>query len=161
MPRLVVVLPLSPLGVGDSFAMQDWPLHITVVPPFLTNAFPEKITAAIASATSGQPALTVIAGEDRMFGRREDVPVTVVADNDALHHLHRTLLDAVRPFAASPEESTFTGQGFRPHVTIKSHRRAYEGDELILTQLALVDMAPRSAESGRSVLSTIEMPSEK
>lgn len=43
MPRLVVVLPLSPMRDGDSFAVKDWPLHITVSPPFLTDAAPSDI----------------------------------------------------------------------------------------------------------------------
>lgn len=157
MPRLVVVLPLSPLRVGDSFAMRDWPLHITVLPPFLTDASPAEVSAAIASAASGQAALTVSAGGDEMFGRREDVPVTVISESEALSQLHRILIDAVRPFATSPDEPAFTGQGFRAHVTIKNHHRVREGDELQLTQLALVDMAPRSAASGRAVLATVNL----
>jgi 2'-5' RNA ligase len=158
MPRLVVVLPLSPLRDGDSFAVQEWPLHITAVPPFLTDAAPAEIAAAIASAASAQTALTAVAGRDEMFGRRKDVPVTVVAENEALTRLHRTLLDAVRPFAASPDEPAFTGLEFRPHITFKKHGRVHEGDEFSLTQIALVDMAPRSAPGGRSVLATLPLP---
>lgn len=158
MSRLVIVLPLSPLRDGDSFAVQDWPLHITVLPPFLTDAAPSEIAAAITSAASTQTPLTAIAGHDEMFGRREDVPVTVVVENEALTRLHRTLVDAVRPFAASPDEPAFTGPGFRPHITIKHHGRVHEGDEFSLTQIALVDMAPRSEPSGRSVLATLPLP---
>ncbi|HAM25272.1 MAG TPA: hypothetical protein DCP11_00815 [Microbacteriaceae bacterium] len=158
MSRLVVVIPLSPLRDGESFAVRDWPLHITVLPPFLTEAAPSEIADSIAAATSTQTALKAIAGHDEMFGRRKDVPVTVIGENEALTRLHRTLVDAVRPFAASPDEPAFTGSGFRAHVTIKHHARVHEGDELSLTQIALVDMAPRSAPSGRSVLATFPLP---
>jgi 2'-5' RNA ligase len=158
MSRLVVVLPLSPLHTGDSFAVRDWPLHITVLPPFLTDASPTEIADSIAAAASAQGPLTAIAGHDEMFGRREDVPVTVVVENEALTRLHRTLVDAVRPFAASPDEPAFTGPGFRAHVTIKRNGRVHRGDELSLAQIALVDMAPRSASSGRTVLATIPLP---
>jgi 2'-5' RNA ligase len=157
MPRLVVVLPLSPLHLGDSFAVQDWPLHITVLPPFLTDAAPAEIAAAIAEATSTQPAMTAIAGGEAMFGRRENIPVTVIADTEPLTRLHRVLAEAVRPFAASPDEPAFTGPGFRAHVTVKRDRRVHEGDPLSLTQVALVDMAPRSAPSGRTVLATFPL----
>jgi 2'-5' RNA ligase len=157
MPRLVVVLPLVPLLVGESFAMQDWPLHITVLPPFLTHASSEHIADAIAAATSGQPAISAIAGRDELFGRRQNVPVTVVEDNEALTLLHRTLAAAVLPFAATPNEPAFTGPGFRPHITVKPHGRVHEGDELSLSQLALVDMAPRAAPQGRLVLATLPL----
>jgi 2'-5' RNA ligase len=159
MSRLVVVLPLSPLRDGDRFTVQDWPLHITVVAPFLTEAAPSEIATAITAAASSQTALTAIAGHDEMFGRRKNVPVTVVVENEALTRLHRTLVDAVRPFAASPHEPALTGREFRPHITSKHHGRVHAGDEFSLTQIALVDMAPRSSPGGRSVLATLPLPS--
>lgn len=158
MSRLVVVLPLTPLHDGDSFEVRDWPLHITVLPPFLTDAEPSEIAAAIASAASAQTAVTAIAGPDEMFGRRKDVPVTVLVENEALVLLHGVLVDAIRPFAASPDEPAFTGPGFRPHITVKHHGRVHAGDELSLNQIALVDMAPKSAPGGRAVLATLPLP---
>lgn len=157
MPRLVVVLPLVPLAAGDSFAMEDWPLHITVLPPFLTDASPEQIADAIAAAASGQPVIDAVAGRDELFGRRQNVPVTVVGNNESLSLLRRTLTAAVLPFAAAPTEPAFTGLGFRPHITAKSHGRVHEGDRLSLSQLALVDMAPRAAPQGRLVLATVPL----
>lgn len=157
MPNLVVVLPLEPLQEGESFAVKSWPLHITVLPPFTTDAAPSEIADAIAAAVSSQDVLTAIAGHDEMFGRREDVPVTVIEENPALTQLHHLLVDALRPFAAKPDERAFTGRGFRAHVTIKGARRVHEGDVLSLTQIALVDMAPRSAPGGRVVLATVPL----
>jgi 2'-5' RNA ligase len=155
MSRLVVVLPLSPLRDGDRFAVRHWPLHITVVPPFLTEGEPVEVAAAIASAARNQHGLTVVAGQDEMFGRRHDVRVTTVLEDEALTHLHRNLIDAVRPLAASPAEPALTRGDFRPHVTIKGDARVHEGDVLSLTQIAVVDMAPREAPGGRTVLATV------
>ncbi|GAA3878050.1 hypothetical protein GCM10022381_20600 [Leifsonia kafniensis] len=157
MSRLVIVLPLTPLQVGESFAVADWPLHITVLPPFLTHAEPTDVAAAINEAAAGQPSLTARVGHDELFGRRHDIPVSVVDDNPALTALHRTLKEAMRLFAASPEEPAFTGPGFRAHVTVKRQGRVHEGDLLTLTQIALVDMAPRAAASGRTVLATLDL----
>lgn len=154
MSRLVIVLPLAPLAVGDSFAVQDWPLHITVLPPFLTSAEPAVITAAVAAACAGQGPLRVIADHDELFGRRHDIPVTLVREHPALTHLHRVLIDAVRPFAAAPEEPAFTGDGFRAHVTVKGAARVSAGEMLVLHQIALVDMLPRADPAGRTVLAT-------
>ncbi|TFD74171.1 hypothetical protein E3T54_15390 [Cryobacterium sp. Sr8] len=158
MSRLVVVLPLQPLRAGDSFAVADWPLHITVLAPFLTDDAPADIAAAIASAVSGQGALAAVAAGDELFGRRKDIPVTLVVDDEALAGLHRTLVDVVRPFAAAPDEPAFTGPDFRAHVTVKRIARVHQGDELSLSQIALVDMAPRTGPSGRTVLATIWLP---
>jgi len=157
MSRLVVVLPLLPLHTGDSFLVPDWPPHITVLPPFNTDAPAADIAGVLAAAAAGQATLTVTAGRDELFGRRGDIPVTVMVENEALTVLHRRLVEAVRPFAASPDEPAFTGPGFRAHVTVKRSGRVREGDVFSLTQLALVDMAPRAALVGRTVLATLPL----
>jgi 2'-5' RNA ligase len=157
MSRLVVVLPLTPLAAGDSFAVDAWPLHITVLPPFRTDAAGSDVGDAIRSAASGQSEVTVVADHDELFGRRHDVPVTVMAVNEQLTVMHHALRDAVRPFAVAPDEPAFTGARFRPHITMKSHGRVHQGDRFTLTQIAVVDMAPRSSP-GRTVLATIDLP---
>lgn len=152
MSRLVIVLPLAPMSVGDSFAVRDWPLHITVLPPFLSAAEPASIADVVATACADQGPLRVIADHDELFGRRHDIPVTLVREHPELTRLHRTLIDALRPFAATPEEPAFTGDGFRPHVTVKGRARVSAGDVLSLRQLAIVDMLPRAHPAGRTVL---------
>jgi len=158
MPRLVVVLPLIPLQTGQGFAVHDWPLHVTVLAPFTTDAAPGEIADAVASAVAGQHAITAVAGAGALFGRRHTVPVTLIEENAALTRLHQALIDAVRPLVASPDEPAFTGREFRPHVTVKSHGGVTAGQELALTQVAVVDMAPRSAPGGRFVLATVPLP---
>lgn len=157
MSRLVIVLPLSPLQVGDRFPVQEWPLHVTVLPPFTTDATGTEIGDAIRSVASEHSAVRMVAAGDELFGRRHDIPVTVVAENELLTTLHHELRAAVRPFAAQPDEPAFTGAGFRPHVTVKLPARVHEGDTFTLAQLAVVDMAPR-ASAGRAVLATIDLP---
>jgi 2'-5' RNA ligase len=157
MSRLVLVLPLSPLQVGDRFAVHEWPLHVTVLPPFKTDAAGTEIGDAIRSVASELPTLRMVAAGDELFGRRHDIPVTLLSENEQLTTLHHALRAAVRPFAAQPDEPAFTSAGFRPHVTVKSHARVHEGDTFTLSQLAVVDMVPR-ASAGRAVLATIDLP---
>ena len=157
MIRLVVVLPLSPLRVGAGFAVAEWPLHVTVLPPFLTDAAPGDVADAIRRVALNQGPLTVIAGEDTLFGRRHNIPVSLLLPQDELTRLHHTLVAAIRPFAAAPDEPAFTGDGFRAHVTHKPPARIHPGQSLILSQIALVDMLPRTHEAGRTVLATHDL----
>jgi len=152
--RLVVVLPLSPLRVGTGFAVAEWPLHVTVLAPFLTDAAPGDVGDAIRLAVADQEPLTVVAGEDALFGRRHNIPVSLLLPHEGLTRLHHTLVAAIRPFAAAPDEPAFTGDGFRAHVTHKPPARIHPGQSLILSQIALVDMLPRTHEAGRTVLAT-------
>ncbi|MFC5929103.1 hypothetical protein D6T64_14460 [Cryobacterium melibiosiphilum] len=155
--RLVLVLPLEPLAVGDSFAVAEWPLHITVLPPFLTERTVDDVAVLIAEVAGTQPELRARAGSAALFGRKHDIPVTLVVENPELTLLHRRLVEAVRPLAARPDEPAFTGPGFRAHITVKGPSRVSKGDELILTQLALVDMAARADAAGRAVLATLPL----
>jgi hypothetical protein len=156
-PRLVIVLPLSPLAVGERFPVDQWPLHVTVVPPFLTDAPPPAIADAVAAALHGQLAITARVGGEEMFGRRHTIPVNLLEGGDGLVLMHTRLVAVARRFAAAPQEPAFTGSGFRPHVTAKVGRRVRQGDRLQLSQVALVDMNPRSDERGRAVLAVVEL----
>ena len=158
MPRVVVVLPLTPLQTGDRFAVADWPLHITVLAPFLTDATPTVLQAALTEVCA-RPALTVTAGADALFGRRHDLPVTLVHDSPPLTALHDAVVTALLPFAVNRAEPAFTGSEFHAHVTVKNNRRVHDRDTLVLTQVALVDMAPRSSAHGRTVLATLTLGS--
>lgn len=152
MPRLVIVLPVTPLRVGASFAVAQWPLHVTVLPPFHPAAPADQIAAAVAGIARTRPALTVVVGTDALFGRRHDIPVSLILPDEELTTLHRALVAAIRPLAAQPDEPAFTGAGFRAHVTHKPPARVHRGDTLLLSQLAVVEMLPRAGPAGRTVL---------
>jgi len=134
--------------------VHEWPLHITVLAPFRTDAAPADVAARIVAASSAEPAITAVVGRKQMFGRRHDVPVSVVVENPALARLHERLVVAMRPVGDSPDEPAFTGAEFTPHITFKNHGRMHAGDRVFLEQIALVDMVPRSASGGRTVLAT-------
>lgn len=161
MSRVVVVIPLSPLTAGDSFLVSSWPLHITVVPPFDTEATTTEIADALASAVDGQPQFTVVAAGDELFGRLHDIPVTLIADDEPLTALRDRLVAAVRPLATTPGDRSFSRPEFRAHVTVKGESRVHDGDKLRLIQIALVDMAPRLSPGGRTVLATVPLGPER
>ena len=154
MPRVVVVVPLSPLDTGDRFRVENWPLHITVVPPFSTEASSDDIAAVIEGVTTEHPPLTARAGDERLFGRDNTIPVNLVDEHPDLTRLHNELVSALRPLASDPAERAFTAPIFVPHVTVKGDRRTTAGEQLDLRQVALVDMAARADPRGRSVLAT-------
>jgi 2'-5' RNA ligase len=156
-PRVVVVIPLRPLRVGARFAVREWPLHVTVVPPFGTEASTAELARVIEVAAGDVPPLEALAGSGALFGRRHDIPVTLVEEDGRLSGLHDALLAALAPLASSPGDRAFLPATFRPHVTVKGERRVAEGETLRLGQVALVDMAPRSSPGGREVLATIDL----
>lgn len=157
MSRVVVVIPLEPLRAGTRFTVREWPLHVTVVPPFNTHATVDDLARAIAATTTDLRRFEVRAGHSAMFGRREDIPVTLVEEDARLTDLHERLSVALHPLAAPSSDRVFQPGPYRPHVTVKGERHAAEGDVLVLSQVAVVDMAPRSSPGGRQVLAIVDL----
>ncbi|MFF2274827.1 2'-5' RNA ligase family protein [Agromyces sp. NPDC058126] len=141
MARFVVVLPLSPLTVGDEFTVAQWPLHVTLVEPFDTELDADVLCGTLAALASeaGERPISVAVGEDAMFGPRRDILVSLVRDGGeiaalragAISRLHDAGVERVRPRV-----------DFRPHVTAKRHGRVHPGDRLELGTVALVRLRP-------------------
>ena len=152
MSRYVVVLPLTPMAVGDRFSTREWPLHVTLVQVFASDATPARVGSCLAVVAAAASPITAVAGEDEDFGPSRTIPVTVIEPSvelDALHAACVMALDRLGPVYENPE---YMDEGYRPHVTVKRHQRVTAGDRLELRQIALVDMDPGQREGGREVL---------
>jgi 2'-5' RNA ligase len=149
MARFVVVLPLVPLTAGDEFTVADWPLHVTLVEPFQTELSPAVVAEVVGRAASGAGVIRASGGEAAMFGRRRDVPVTLVEEGGALEQLRDHAL------AALGDAGVDFGRvrpDFRPHVTRKHGRQLRPGEPVVLETVALVDMHPAAGSHHRSVV---------
>ncbi|MBF0673039.1 MAG: 2'-5' RNA ligase family protein [Salinibacterium sp.] len=147
MQRVVLVLPVEPLSVDDSFRVDRWPLHITVVPPFTARVSLAEIVRLVHSVAHDEKPFTVTVGDEALFGRDHDVPVNLIVHEERLFGLQHKLTDALVEAGPGVPRHPFS-----PHITMKDHARAYAGDSHLIDRLAVVDMAPRSDPKGRRVL---------
>jgi hypothetical protein len=154
MTSFVAVLPLQPLEVGDGFSLSAWPLHLTVLPNFVTELEVAAVGRVLDEVSRGTSPIVARVAGSALFGRGENIPVSLVAESPALVRLHRLLLEGARGFDAVLENPAFSGDAFRPHITATKTGRAVEGDRLVLAQLALVDMAPDGDQRHRRVVWT-------
>ena len=151
MARFVVVLPLTPLAVGDEFTVAQWPLHVTLVEPFPTSLGGDDVARVLEGVEGigpGAPAIHAAAGDDAMFGRRRDVPVTLVLDGGELAALRARTLAALGRAGVELRPRL----EFRPHVTRKQHGRIRQGDRVVLETVALIDMRPPAGAHHRRVV---------
>jgi 2'-5' RNA ligase len=151
MARFVVVLPLVPLVEGDEFTVADWPLHVTLVEPFEAHVTGEAVAGILGRVegigSDGSP-IRAAAGDEALFGRRRDVPVTLVHDAGEL----ATLRDrSTRALIAAGIELR-ARLDFRPHVTRKHHGALSPGDRVVLDTVALIDMRPTEGAHHRRVV---------
>lgn len=149
MARFVVVLPLVPLTAGAEFTVAGWPLHVTLVEPFSTELPAPDIAAIIGGVAAEASAVRASGGEEAMFGRRRDVPVTLVRDGGELAALRSRALDALREAGV---ELDHVREEYRPHVSRKQDRRVRWGDRVELGTIALIDMRPSAGSHHRNVI---------
>lgn len=145
MHRFAIVLPLAPMGVGERYAVRDWPLHITVMPVFATWASAAQLAASMGEVAARTPAITAVAGPAELFGPKHDTPVALV-DSPDVRALHMVFVDALDIHVPTFRRPAYAGNGFRPHITATNRGSALEGQPLSLRQLALVDMQPEPGQ---------------
>ena len=90
-----------------------------------------------------------------MFGRRRDVPVTLVRDHGELAALRGRTLEALGAAGVEPRARL----DFRPHVTRKHHGQLRPGDRVVLDTVALIDMRPPEGAHHRRVVAAWRLDS--
>jgi hypothetical protein len=148
MGRFAVVLPIEPLAAGEAFAVSAWPLHVTVVEPFETRRGADWVVTLIAPELHGRRAIDAEAFDRARFGRRHDIPVTLVRDEGPLDAMRMRLLGALRDADVDVARARLY---FRPHVTDTAHGSIAPGRVLRLTRVALVDLRPPEGRAMRTV----------
>ncbi|WP_022880674.1 2'-5' RNA ligase family protein [Gryllotalpicola ginsengisoli] len=158
MRSYVVVLPLAPLQAGAEFRRDAWPPHVTLIPPFETDAPPEAVLEGIRAAAQGHEPVPAVAGPRAGFGRRGDVPVTTIEPSEELEALHVDVLGAVDRFLRPGVRLSHVGPGnYRPHVTDQHAGGLEPGASVTLAQLAVVDMRPEGDARRRRVVAAIPL----
>ena len=140
MEHLVIVAPLEPLIVGASFAVSRFPLHLTLVPPFLVDcALPALNTVIEAISNETERLLAEVTGRDE-FGPNGDIVVAVIRPTGSILKAHTRLTAALMPLGWSAQEPHYNGQGFRPHITSNDDGHVRLGEHFILGEIAIVEM---------------------
>lgn len=156
MHRFAIVLPLTPMAVGERYAVRDWPLHITVMPVFSTWAAAAQLADSMAAVAARTAPIEASAGTPELFGPKHDTPVALV-DSPALRALHRVFVDELDIHVPTFRRPDYAGNGFRPHITATRRGAAAEGDPLRLSQLALVDMEPEPGQGRPMVIAVADL----
>jgi 2'-5' RNA ligase len=149
MSRFVVVLPVGELAAGDSFPVAQWPLHVTLVEPFATTRRGDEVADLVGPALGAATPVATTAGDRAGFGRRGDVPVTLVHDDGAILALRRRVLAALRDADIDVARARIE---YRPHVTAKPHGEVAPGEHLDFRHVALIDMHPPAGAGERAVV---------
>jgi 2'-5' RNA ligase len=134
----VVIAPIGLIAPGETYSADSFPLHVTVVPPFIARDKDqvEEIMASVASATS---AFRVVGQSHAWFGPEADVQVTLISPEPSAT-IHSLAISKLAASGWAPIEPKYSGSGFLPHVTRTGIAEFTVGDCATLEKLALIEM---------------------
>lgn len=117
--KYVVVIPFEPLRVGGAFAVDEWPLHVTVLPNFRTQAARRDVINVLQSVCRTLGPVSATVGGEELFGPSGDLLANVITDHLPVQQLHEALFEALtREVEFVLEMPEYTRAGYRPHVTL-------------------------------------------
>ena len=140
MEHLVIVASLESLSVGTSFATSRFPLHVTLVPPFRVDCeLPTLIAAVKRISRETECMLAEVIGHEQ-FGPDADIAVALIRPIESVLNAHSRLTEALRPLGWVAKEPHYNGEGFRPHITGTDDRHIRLHEQLLLNQIAVIEM---------------------
>ncbi|GAB3523007.1 2'-5' RNA ligase family protein [Arthrobacter monumenti] len=141
MATFVAVAFIDPVHRGMVFSRGAWPLHITLT-HFSSDLPPDRLAEILGQPARAALGAEILIGKDDMFGSRRTVPVSLVEHSDVLQRMHEDMVRALSENGADNTSPHFSGENYRPHVTVTDGRRVNRGDTFRINQVGLVEMRP-------------------
>lgn len=133
---------------GSVFLPQDWPTHVTILPAFCVSADSNVLMATV-KEFSNREQLKLVASSDVRWGK---ITATLLKNTKTIQQLHNELIDELGEYNIVFNEPAYTGKNYKPHVTVQKSGRVYLGDEVVVKNLAIVDMFPGGDYKKRKIV---------
>ncbi len=119
------------------FLKGDWPLHVTIAPPFVFSRDFQKLVFLLEEVSVGLAPFRTVGIRRDLFGKNKDVPVTLVESVPSLVTLNRKFIGTASLWV---EFRGIDHGGYRPHVSDQLCGRLDVGQSIILGSVSLVEM---------------------
>lgn len=122
---------------GDTFI--EWPLHITIVPWFRTNAPSDDLGRTLRQRLDGLEPFLVTVGREEKFGHKRKTVNRIVVPSpfENIEEQARQLLHERKAWMV--DETTKLRRRFMPHITELKAGRAHEGDSFMVDSLYIIE----------------------
>lgn len=150
---------ITPLASGTEFAMEDWPLHVTLADVFSITGDPQALLVQLAAALATLSVATAAVVDDAWFGPHKQAHVMLLERTPELLQLHETVVRVLEAFAVQFNAPQHVREGFRPHSTMQGRTGAalQLGDAVRFDALTLIDMFPDEKAYRRRVIGTVRV----
>ena len=83
--------------------------------------------------------LAEVIGHEQL-GPDADIAVALIRPIESVLNAHSRLTEALRPLGWVAKEPHYNGEGFRPHITGTDDRHIRLQEQLLLNQIAVIEM---------------------
>lgn len=146
MSKYVIVSFVDEVVVGQVFNKTKWPLHLTLVQPFLSEKGDDFLIEQIITIANGHEQFPMLAKAEEKFGQNNDILVVELEMNPEAQKLNTDLVDVLKSFIV---KDSFEYPNYRPHITKNGTNAIKVGDSVIVNNISLV----KYKEDDREIIS--------
>jgi len=153
--RFVVVsfLDKSPT---EEFASSEWPLHMTLLPPFIYDGHLNEVCDELDAIAVNTNRFSVRTNGDALFGPNEDIPVELIEPSEYLSELHTRLASLVTKLGLAYEHPSLSEDGYRFHITTQRGQRTPADAEIQINGFSLVDKQANNKTGVKKVVKSFD-----
>ncbi len=140
---------------GFAFRSRDWPLHLTLLPPFSIDMPADDLWSLTVRELNGLPAITTHITCEAIFGRGKKVQILdKPAELQSLHITLRNLVDSRGALHKSPHH---LDAAYKPHITNQQGRTVALDRKIILDSVSLVEVFSPGNIPNRKIYKTLQL----
>lgn len=150
----------EPHEAGQEYTADNLPLHLTIIDSFETDLDAGKLGQRLQRLLAHQPAFTVTALSNAMYGPNKDIPVTLLELTPELADLHNKVAVMLEVEGATFKNPHFQKERFSPHVTAQKDKRVHPGDQIVIGSICIAAKVAPGDDANRSVVAKITFNSK-
>lgn len=140
----------------NSFSSSEWPLHMTVVPPFTFRGRSQELEAALNTLAARLDPLTITTAGRELFGPNKDIPVALIERNASLLEVYKELTEVLDKLGIEYKHPTISGSNYRFHITNQRNEAVFDHANIPIKSFSLVDRLADKQTSSKKVIRTFE-----
>ena len=133
------------------FSSSDFPVHVTIVRPFLSGIDEKEIIKKMKITSSKNKPMKTSGKSKEMFGPQNNVFVTELENTPEIQKLHNDSLDDLGD--SINFELPQYNSNFRPHVTDQKTGKISVGEEIFINSISLL----RFYENKCHIIDTVDL----
>lgn len=145
----------------DLFHSSEWPLHMTLVPPFSYSGDINTLNELLEKYAEETSEFGVISNKRTLLGPDKDIPVTLVELNEELQQNYINLLNVLKSLDFKYKQPLISGLNYIFHITDQNGVKAPVGKLLPITSFSLINRSLNGQKGFKQIMHTFHLTENK